>query len=209
MDTSRFDKLWKRSGGRNNSSAAFTVLEQHYSEPHRRYHTANHITACLTTYDRAASTLGVNDAVEMALWFHDVIYVAGQTDNETRSAELFQSLSNAHLPGSFIDRVVRMIIATRHKALSPTSDEQFVVDVDLDGLAKPWNAFIADTQLLREENHSADEAIFLGGMRHFFGHLLERPSIYATPFFQASSELKARKNVQRLLAELDSLELGA
>ena len=73
----------------------------------------SHITACLTTYDRAASTLGVNDAVEMALWFHDVIYVAGQTDNETRSADLFQSLSNAHLPGSFIDRVVRMLIATR------------------------------------------------------------------------------------------------
>ena len=208
MDSSRFNTLWQRAGARNNSTPAFDVLVDYYSEPHRRYHTARHVRDCLETYDSAVPVLANNDAVEMALWFHDVVYIVGQTDNELCSAALFRSLSEGYLPSDFSEQVVRLIMATRHNQAPTAADEQFAMDVDLDGLAKPWNAFINDTQLLRQENSATDDKTFRGNVRGFFERLLAHPSIYATAHFEVKSEAIARSNIERLLAELDSLPLG-
>ena len=208
MDSSRFNTLWQRAGARNNSTAAFAVLVDYYSEPHRRYHTARHVRDCLEIYDSAVPVLGNNDAVEMALWFHDAVYIVGQTDNESCSAALFRSLSEGYLPSDFNEQVVRLIMATRHNQAPTAADEQFATDVDLDGLAKPWDAFITDTQLLRQENSATDDKTFRGNVRGFFERLLARPSIYATGHFEVKSEAIARGNIERLLAELDSLPLG-
>ena len=208
MDSSRFNTLWQRAGARNNSTAAFAVLVDYYSEPHRRYHTARHVRDCLETYDSAVPVLGNNDAVEMALWFHDAVCVVGQTDNELCSAALFRSLSEGYLLSDFTDQVVRLIMATRHNQAPTAADEQFARDVDLGGLAKPWEAFINDTQLLRQENSATDDKSFRTNVRSFFERLLARPSIYATSYFEVKSEAIARGNIERLLAELDSLPLG-
>ena len=207
MDSSRFNTLWQRAGARNNGETAFAVLADYYSQPHRRYHTARHVRDCLETYDSAVPVLGINDAVEMALWFHDAVYIIGQTDNELSSAALFRSLTEDHLPNDFNEQVVRLIMATRHNQAPAAADEQFATDVDLAGLAKPWDAFINDTQLLRQENRATDDETFRENVRGFFERLLARPSIYATAYFEVKSEAIARGNIERLLAELDSLPL--
>jgi predicted metal-dependent HD superfamily phosphohydrolase len=99
-------------------------------------------------------------------------------------------------------------MATRHNQAPTAADEQFATDVDLDGLAKPWDAFINDTQLLRQENNATDDETFRANVRGFFERLLARPRIYATAYFEVKSEALARSNIERLLAELDSLPLG-
>ena len=206
MDASRFDSLWLRAGGTSDSAVAvIDILTDHYGESHRYYHTASHIEHCLRTYDQAALELGTNDRVEMALWFHDLVHMPGCADNEARSAEQFRSLSNGQLTPQFMDTVERLIKSTQHQTLSKTLDEQFVSDVDLSGLAKPWDTFIADTYLLRQEDEAIDNATFQAGLRHFFTRLLARPHLYGTSWFRARAETTARNNVRRLLTEMTSL----
>lgn len=58
-----------------------------YGEPHRAYHTVQHLTECFAHLD--SSPRGPRDpaSVELALWFHDAIYDTKAADNEARSAE--------------------------------------------------------------------------------------------------------------------------
>ena len=141
----------------------------------------------------------------MALWFHDLVHMPGRADNEVRSAEQFRSLSNGQLTTHFIEAVERLIRSTQHLTLSDNLDEQFVCDVDLSGLAKPWDTFIADTHLLRQENEASDNATFQAGLRHFFNHLLDRPHIYGASWFRSRGETTARKNIKRLLTDMEFL----
>ena len=85
MDSHRFGALWRRAGGGLDSHPIFDLLTDHYQEAHRHYHNGHHIVVCLQAYDDAAVAIGADDAVEMALWFHDAIYTPGASDNEARS----------------------------------------------------------------------------------------------------------------------------
>ena len=58
--------------------AAYADLVARYQEPHRRYHTLEHIMEVL---ERVTGT-----EVELACWFHDVIYDTKASDSEARSA---------------------------------------------------------------------------------------------------------------------------
>tara|TARA_B100002003_G_C14079011_1_gene519105 strand:+ start:42 stop:674 length:633 start_codon:yes stop_codon:yes gene_type:complete len=206
MNTSRFDSLWLRAGGTSDGAMVIIdILTDHYNESHRSYHTAEHIEYCLRTYDQVALELGANDAVEMALWFHDLVHMPGHVDNEARSAEQFRSLSNGQLTTHFMETVERLIRSTQHLTLSDNLDEQFVCDVDLNGLAKPWDTFIADTHLLREEDEAIDNTTFQAGLCHFINRLLDRPHIYGTSWFRARGETTARKNIKRLLTDMKFL----
>ena len=112
MNSDRFRALWHRAGGGLESHGLFNLLNDHYQEPHRHYHNGRHILVCLQAYDDAAVAIGADDAVEMALWFHDAIYTSGASDNEARSVAWFQELAADQLPGSFISEVSQLIMAT-------------------------------------------------------------------------------------------------
>ena len=204
MEQDRFRRLWSRVGGGGESARVFEALSRHYSDAFRRYHDGGHIIVCLAAYDEAALVLGANDAVEMALWFHDAIFVAGARDNEARSAEWFDSKASGYLPATFISDVGELIIATDHRAPPQGFQAQFAVDVDLWGLSQPWDAFFADTRDLRcEATHSNDEA-FARGQGGFLRTLLNRPHIYSTAHFQGLFEKDARQNIERLLTLFES-----
>src|ERR1044071_4041087 len=65
-------------------------LARRYAEPHRAYHTAEHIAEVLRWFDWAAERTGWHDPVDvyLAIVFHDAIYDPLAVDNEARSAAL-------------------------------------------------------------------------------------------------------------------------
>jgi predicted metal-dependent HD superfamily phosphohydrolase len=70
-------------------STAATVLEETvraYREPHRHYHTLDHVAALLTLLDRYGAEVADSDAVTAAILFHDVVYDPARHDNEEASA---------------------------------------------------------------------------------------------------------------------------
>ena len=91
----------------------FAALTARYAEPHRHYHTAQHINECLAHFDRARSLCEHAPEVELALWFHDAIYEPRAKDNEKKSADwAVRIMRGAGLPGDAQARVRALIMTT-------------------------------------------------------------------------------------------------
>lgn len=85
--------------------AAYDDLVTRYGEPHRRYHTLEHIGEVL---DRVHGT-----EVELAAWYHDVIYDPTESDSEARSAtHARDALTELRAPEDVIAEVERLILLT-------------------------------------------------------------------------------------------------
>src|SRR5438093_1443358 len=86
-----------------------------YAEPHRHYHTQQHLSECLESAS-ALRALATHPAeVDVALWFHDAIYDTRRPDNEDRSAAwaLAAALSLGASPDA-AQRIDALVMVTRH-----------------------------------------------------------------------------------------------
>jgi predicted metal-dependent HD superfamily phosphohydrolase len=142
------------------------------------------------------------DAVEMAIWFHDVIYDAKATDNELKSAELFTELAGSDVSAEFNSKVRDLILVTIHRHLPKTRDEKFVVDIDLSSFGLPWDRFLKDSDAVRQEfPHLSDEE-FYPTQKCFLNALTSRESFCFTDFFRDRHEDTARENISQYLDKL-------
>jgi predicted metal-dependent HD superfamily phosphohydrolase len=206
----RFMALWGRClvGEPSVADEAFARLAELYGEPHRHYHTLDHIWRCLAEFDRAAELMDEPDAVEMALWFHDAIYVSGAKDNESRSAELFQQWSDEHAEWTFRRRVHDLIMVTTHREWPRWEDERFIVDIDLSGFGLPWDEFERDGHLIRAECVAMTDEEYYPGQLRFLLSLQNRPTFFFTDYFQQRYELAARANTRRVVESLRARGYG-
>ena len=206
----RFATVWQRRVASPPSPDAQTVyaeLRRRYEEPFRQYHNLRHILDCLRLCDEIGPLLVDRDAVEIALWFHDAVYDRGASTNELRSAELFLSLS-AGASFTFRHRVCDHILATRHSAPVRDPDRRFLVDIDLSGFGAPWDEFMRNGALLREECRDQDEVRYHFGQVAFLTRLQQRRHFFSTDYFRARYETTARDNLRRVLAELRAKGYG-
>ena len=196
----RFQTLWQnclQTGADDQSLDIFQRLTKAYSEPQRHYHTMAHIEHCLGRFDQCKSLLQDPAAVELSIWFHDIIYVPGAKDNEALSAELYQQLSQGVHPDELRQRVDDMIIATLHTG-EPIEDEdtRYMVDIDLSSFGLPWEEFLRDSKNLRRENQAVSEEEHYRKAKNFQTALLARDRFYMTDFFHDRYETQARKNLK-------------
>src|SRR5580698_10201794 len=66
----------------------FDDLFARYTAADRRYHDFHHIEACLRLLDSVRGLARHPDSIELAIWFHDVVYDSRRSDNEEASASL-------------------------------------------------------------------------------------------------------------------------
>src|SRR6201989_3023597 len=112
----RWQSVWQELGAATASEGLYHQLVACYSEPHRKYHTIQHLNECLTHLESARELADHADEVELALWFHDAIYDTSKKDNEQRSAEWARdSVQAAGVSGEKADRIYELIMATMHK----------------------------------------------------------------------------------------------
>ena len=197
----RFQSLWKRNlceGAIDDSEAIYHRLLAGYQEPHRHYHTLDHIKHCLTLFEDCKALLSEPDALELAIWFHDVILVCGRRDNEARSAQLYLELSNGIQPEGLRQLVWRLIMATLHNGdqLSD-ADSSYMVDIDLSSFGLPWDEFLQDSMNVRIENRHLCDADYYQNQTGFQQSLLARSRFYLSDFFFERLENQARDNLAR------------
>jgi predicted metal-dependent HD superfamily phosphohydrolase len=198
----RFCALWGRheiSGGGSDPAGIWAELLDHFTEPHRRYHGISHMEQCLLEFDQASTGMENSDAVEMALWFHDVIYAAGANDNEDQSANLFEHFAKHSLEEHFANEIPLLILDTKHIRLPATSNAKYTVDIDLSSFGRPWPEFMVDSHALRKEQPHLSDADFYQRKYAFMNSLLDRDSIYSTEYFHDRYESVARTNINRYL----------
>lgn len=202
----RFARLWSRcasDGGTDAADDRFAALQRHYLEPHRRYHTPEHLKHCLAQLDAARQHMDNPDAVELALWYHDAIYDVTAADNELQSARLFERHADDILPAALVERVHGLIMVTAHCRVEPgTPDQDFMVDIDLSSFGLPWPEFLRDSAAVREESAHLSDELFCAKQCKFLSWLLRRERFYHTAFFRERHEQRARDNVSRYLDSL-------
>jgi predicted metal-dependent HD superfamily phosphohydrolase len=204
-------EFWRRLDARRDPLPYFAALEDRYAEPHRAYHSLAHVLDCLEELELARSQ-GLNragtrnaSAMEMAIWYHDVIYDTRARDNEEQSAALAAGvIGEIGLDEAFKNTVAALILATKTHDASLGADAPLMVDVDLAILGRSPEGFDRyEAQIRREYNWVADDA-FAAGRTAILETFLRRPTIYHLDFFRTRYEAQARRNLRRSIKRLSA-----
>ncbi|GHH66381.1 hypothetical protein GCM10017673_11770 [Streptosporangium violaceochromogenes] len=178
-----------------------TELISRYGEPHRRYHTADHLEAVLSHVDALAANAANPDLVRLAAWFHDAVYDPRRSDNEERSARLAErDLPALGLETGAVSTVARLVRLTRtHDPAPGDADGAVLCDADLAILASPREVYAAYAAAVREEYSFVPEEAFRKGRAAVLRSLLALPAIFRL----TGDEAGARANIRAELARLD------
>jgi predicted metal-dependent HD superfamily phosphohydrolase len=196
-------QMWQRLGVARPDPALLPDLLQRYSEPQRKYHTLQHLDACLAHFEALRDQASHPEEVELALWYHDAVYVVRAKDNEQLSADMAHAaLLGAGASEAAAQRVHAMVLVSRHDALPRTTDESIFVDVDLAILGAPQHEFDAYEDQIRSEFISIPAAQLRSGRRAILQAFLGRPRIYHTTRFFDRFEAQARANLRRSIEQL-------
>jgi predicted metal-dependent HD superfamily phosphohydrolase len=177
------------------STGLLLELTRLYLEPHRHYHSLEHIAAML----HAGREMRLDDVQTMAVWFHDAIYDPRSSTNEHDSATLAGArLRQAGWAEPDVERVQRIVLDTKgHLPTTPGADA--VLDLDLMSLALPWPEFRRNTDRIRAEYSHVADTEFAAGRRAFFAGMLQRERLFHTAS-GARWEHAARANIARAIA---------
>lgn len=182
----------------------FAEIIAHYSEPHRHYHTVQHLAECFEQWSSLRSHAPHPGEVEVALWFHDAIYDTHRSDNEAESAQLAEKAAlGLGIATDAAKRIHGLVLATRHAAEPVGPDAEGLVDTDLSILGAEPARFDRYEQQIRQEYAWVPETTFRERRTTVLKEFLARSHIYCTSLFRTRYEEQARANLKRSLAALD------
>lgn len=190
------------------------ALLARWSEPHRSYHTQQHLTEMLRAIDDLgpASRLGERDRclARIAAWLHDAVYDvrAPAGDSERDSAHLARDLLlSLHFEPSDIRVVEDLILLTiDHGTQVPGPLADAFTDADLAILAAPEARFDEYCTQVRTEYAHVPDSAYAIGRSQILTALVEQPDVYRTQFARTAWTAAARANVGR---EIDRLSQGS
>ena len=190
--------------------AAGLDLIARYEEPHRHYHTLQHLTEVLDVVDELAAEADDLDAVRLAAWFHDAVYESGAdhardgVSNEEASARL-AGLVLAELgePAARVAEVARLVRLTQeHRAQDDDRNAAVLFDADLAILAAEPARYEQYARAVREEYREIADELFRVGRAQILEALLSAPGLYRTAAAHSRLESRARANVTAEIGRL-------
>lgn len=198
----RFGALWRAAGAADDGAATFQKLFAAWTQPHRRYHALSHLQACLALFDQHRGAAKAPEELELALWFHDAVYVTTAQDNEAQSAAWAkEAMVAAGISAARAERVAALVLATRtHQAQD--DDAGLLVGIDLSILGAPPATFDQFDREVRAEYGWVDELGWRAGRGRVLKGFLQRPKIF-THAALTSLEAPARENLARTVAALE------
>ena len=186
----------------------FNQIVEAYSTPNRYYHNLEHIYNVLKVIQTLESETKYFETktVQLAAWFHDIIYDTKAKDNEEKSAaravELLLPLS---IPSNAIKNVKRLILTTKtHQALTSDSDAQILLDADLAILGSNASEYSKYTQAIRQEYFWVPEIEYFVARKQVLENFLQRKNIYFTQEIQQTKEKTARNNLEAEIEQISS-----
>ncbi|MGW0711369.1 HD domain-containing protein [Streptomyces sp. NPDC002643] len=204
--------LSAREGTPHPSPAPYAAnLIARWSEPQRKYHTLDHLTAVLDHIDTLAEYADDPDVVRLAAWFHDAVYLPERSTNEERSARLAErALPEAGVPEAKVAEVARLVrLTVTHAPADDDRNGQVLCDADLAILASAPDAYAAYAAAVREEYGFVPDEVFRRGRAGVLRQLLALPKLFRTPYGEREWERRARENLRRELADLTTDPAGA
>jgi predicted metal-dependent HD superfamily phosphohydrolase len=184
---------------------AFAQLVAAYSESHRYWHNLDHIESLLA--DLKLPRHGLHDelaSVELAVWYHDVVYDPRGSENESCSAEVAtNSLRELDIDEYRIARVCELVRMTKdHQASQDDRVAQLFLDADMSILGTNPVLYAEYAEDIRKEYAWVPDREFHLGRRAVLLGFLHRPTIFRTDWFK-QWEAAARANIAAEVARLD------
>ncbi|HEX6241912.1 MAG TPA: hypothetical protein VFZ61_13480 [Polyangiales bacterium] len=183
------------------------TLLRAYASPPRAYHNFGHVLEVLAHY-RSVPDWQDPVSVALAVLFHDAVYVAGQSDNESNSAELAATSLASHPIAEPHDpaRLRQLILLTaRHGSLTMDevdADGARFLDCDMAILGADPLRFAAYERAIAEEYAHVPAAAYRAGRGRFLNKLLAAPRIFLSESFHERFDQTARANLTRALGML-------
>lgn len=191
---------WHELGVAASDETLLAELLARYGEPHRAYHTLQHLDECLEALARERSHAECPAEIALALWFHDAVYDVHRHDSEEQSADWAQAaLRAAGVTADAARRVHALVMATRHHAQPEGTDAQLLVDIDLSILGAPAARFAEYERQIRVEYAHVPPEVFEPRRREILGGFLARDPLYLTASVRQRLEAQARRNLQQAI----------
>jgi len=134
----------------------FHVIVSMYGETGRYYHTLQHIKSMLQLSIQYQHCIKDIVSLQLAIFFHDIVYNAKSGTNEDDSVVIFVNLLDNYLENPVINKVSRFIMSTKSHQLSDDSnedddDEKYFLDFDMAVLSWPRECYIEYAANIRKE----------------------------------------------------------
>lgn len=188
----------------------FDNVNARYGEDHRAYHTLSHVAAMLSHFDTVKHLLDDPVSVELAIWYHDVVYHTQKTCpdrsfyNEKESVDLVKD----HLKGAAFDLSVieGLILSTIPGSKALSNDQAYLQDIDLSIFGQSPKVYQAYVSNVHKEYDFVPRHIRVRSRLPILEAFYKKETIYNTLFFQDKWEEQARAN---LLSEIQTLRREA
>ena len=177
------------------------TLVAYYSQNGLAYHNLHHIADCLEKFQNYQDLAENKEAIEWAIWFHDIIYDPQKGDNEEASAEVARDFL-AKSPQR--ELVLELILDTEYNREPRTSDGKLLCDIDLSILGSSSTVYENYSAAIRKEYAWVSDDDYRKGRSEVLRGFLKRKSIYRTSALAEKFEETARQN---LTAEIKNLTL--
>lgn len=164
-------------------------LEEHmdyikscYAEPHRHYHTWQHIEEMLAgiALPIEVSSNMNNDLTQSywmckaAIYFHDIIYNPKSNANEEASAEMFINLVGRYIPQDYQNLIATAILETKdHSPGTPLGKTLCMLDLAI--FTKPFSRLMEFEDQIRKEYAWVPKDIYLVERRKVLERFHARP----------------------------------
>lgn len=178
-------------------------IEINYRDAGRYYHDLGHIKKMYASLQEVKDYVDDWDIMLFALFYHDIIYQAKRSDNESESALLAaRHLGEINLDKKRIERCSVHILATKGHTKSTDNDTNRFIDADLSILGAEDQIYKRYMKDIRREYFMYSDKEYSYGRRKALDHFLKMDAIYKTQHFVDKYENQARKNIQEELAYL-------
>ncbi len=187
----------------NENKSELSMIINMYQEKHRAYHNLDHVEGCLKQLDRYKDEINDRNIIELAIWYHDIIYNPYKKDNELKSAEsssefLLKQNANDHL----IQKVYDLILSTIHVEKPKNQLEAIIMDIDITILGSSEKVYEEYCAEIRKEYKWVPSIIYRKKRKEIMTRFLERKQLYFTDYFYSSLENQARFNISQEIQRL-------
>lgn len=204
IDFNHWSSLSVAVNARHVVRETYDAMVSQYQNGVRAYHNLGHVAQCLEEFDALQSLCQAPHIVELAIWYHDVIYDPRAKDNEEKSGQrALIDLAAMGVSGTLAHDVQRLILLTKHDCLPADMDGRLIVDVDLSILAQPPEVFDRYECAVRTEYSWVPDEEFWPRRKDFIKAMLSREQIFCTDRYVQKFERAARENLIRSVRQIE------
>ena len=183
-------------------------LIKNYMEPHRVYHTLDHIYSMFQVAQE--HNIKLSDEQVLAILFHDAIYIPGRQDNEAKSAECFMEYCFNLKTVPFDADIVKTIILETKGHVPSIEESKIVLDLDLYGISQS-DLFNKNSIAIKKEFQDylkiSDTEYYTNNLK-WIESQLKKEKIYYSDIFNHCNKLAKDvllKEKQRMIEILENI----